>query len=288
MSGVDPQRKASQIRQAVAAWRRAGETVALVPTMGNLHVGHISLVELASRHADRVVVTIFVNPTQFDVGEDFDAYPRTLDDDRAMIDASGQVDALFVPEVAEIYPLGTEAAWRLDVPPLGRELCGAARPDHFSGVAGVVLRLLNIVGPDLIVLGQKDYQQLVIVEHMIADLRLPVGVVAGDTQRDEDGLAISSRNHYLTADERKRAPILHSTLEELGAELTGGNRDYGELEAAALKRLETSGFRPEYVEVRRTSDLSRPNGSQSADELIVLAAAWLGRARLIDNFRVSV
>lgn len=288
MSGVEPLRKASQIRQAVAAWRRAGETIALVPTMGNLHAGHISLVELASRNADRVVVTIFVNPTQFGVGEDFDAYPRTLGDDRAMIDGSGQVDTLFVPEVAEIYPFGTEAALRLEVPPLGRELCGATRPGHFSGVAGVVLRLLNIVGPDVIVLGQKDYQQLVIVEHMIADLRLPVGVLAGDTWRDEDGLAISSRNHYLTAVERKRAPILHSTLEQLGAELTGGNRDYGELEAAALEQLKQSGFRPEYVEVRRASDLGKPNGSHSADELIVLAAAWLGRARLIDNFRVVV
>ena len=164
------------------------------------------------------------------------------------------------------------------------------RPDRvtFSGVAGVVLRLLNIVGPDLIVLGQKDYQQLVIVEHMIADLRLPVGVVAGDTRRDADGLAISSRNHYLTADERKRAPILHSTLEQLGAELTDGNRDYGGLEAAAVERLKQSGFEPEYVEVRRASDLSKPNGSHSADELIVVAAAWLGRARLIDNLRVVV
>ena len=288
MPGVDPERTASQVRQKVAAWHRAGETIALVPTMGNLHSGHLSLVELASRHADRVIVTIFVNPTQFGVGEDFEAYPRTLDDDRGLIDRSGRVDALFVPDVAEIYPFGTDAAFHLEVPPLGQELCGATRPGHFDGVAGVVLRLLNIVGPDLIVLGEKDYQQLVIIERMIADLRLPVGVIPGDTQRDRDGLAISSRNHYLTADERKLAPILHSTLVQVGAKLADGNRDYRELEASAVAHLESSGFRPEYVEVRRTSDLGRPNGSQVPGELIILAAAWLGKARLIDNLRVAV
>lgn len=288
MAGVDPRRTASQIRQTVAGWRAAGLRIALVPTMGNLHAGHMSLAGLASELADRVVMTIFVNPTQFGVGEDFAQYPRTLADDTAMLAGAGTVDALFVPDVEEIYPFGTEAAFALDVPDLGRELCGTSRPDHFKGVASVVLRLLNIIAPDLLVLGRKDYQQLVIIERMIADLRLPVGVVAGQTQRDPDGLAISSRNLYLTAEERKRAPLLHSTLIEVGEKIAGGERDFPAVEQFALARLRDGGFKPDYVEVRKALDLAKPNGSQSPEELIVLAAAWLGRARLIDNFRFTV
>jgi pantoate--beta-alanine ligase len=286
VSGLDPQRTASQIRQTVAGWRALGETVAIVPTMGNLHGGHLSLAKLASEHADRVIMTIFVNPTQFGVGEDFASYPRTLAEDRALIDQAGTVDALFVPDVNEIYPNGTEAAFALVVPPLGRELCGASRPNHFDGVASVVLRLLNIVGPDYIVLGRKDYQQLVIIEHMVADLRLPVAVISGETQRDQDGLAISSRNHYLTDEQRIRAPLLHSTLLEVGNRLANGERDYARLEVSAVTRLKENGFDPDYVAVRRVDDLGRPNGSQSPEDLIVLAAAWLGQARLIDNLRV--
>lgn len=286
MSGLDPQRTASQIRQTVAGWCAGGETIALVPTMGNLHSGHLSLAELASEHADRVVLTIFVNPTQFGVGEDFDSYPRTLAEDRALIDRAGVVDALFVPDVKEIYPGGTDAAFGLEVPPLGRELCGASRPEHFNGVASVVLRLLNITSPDLIVLGRKDYQQLVIIERMIADLRLPVGVIAGETQRDQDGLAISSRNNYLTEAERSQAPLLHSILKEVGDKLANGDHDYFALENSALAQLKLGGFSPDYVSVRRAGDLSKPNGSGSTQELVVLAAAWLGQARLIDNLSV--
>jgi len=287
VSGLDPQRTASQIRQTVAGWRARGETVALVPTMGNLHVGHLSLAKLASEHADRVIMTIFVNPTQFGVGEDFESYPRTLGEDLSLIDQAGTVDALFVPEVREIYPNGTEAAFRIEVPPLGRDLCGATRPEHFSGVASVVLRLLNIVGPDYIVLGRKDYQQLVIIEHMVADLRLPIAVISGETQRDQDGLAISSRNHYLTDEQRERAAVLHSTLKEVGDKLAQGEHDYAALEGSAIARLKENGFNPDYVAVRRVGDLSKPNGDQSPNELIVLAAAWLGQARLIDNLRVN-
>lgn len=288
MFGVAPQRTANQIRQTVAGWRAVGDRIALVPTMGNIHVGHLSLAALAAQHAERVILTIFVNPTQFGVGEDFDSYPRTLEQDRALIDEAGTVDSLFVPEVSEIYPFGPESAYKLEVPPLGRELCGAVRPGHFDGVAGVVLRLLNIVTPDFLVLGRKDYQQLVILQRMIADLRLAVAVVAGETQRESDGLAISSRNHYLTREERVRAPLLRSTLKELGERLASGDRDYALLERLALDRLESQGFRPDYVEVRRALDLAKPNGSQTPGELIVLAAAWLGRARLIDNLSISV
>lgn len=287
MSGVEPQRTASQIRETIAGWRAARDTIALVPTMGNLHAGHLSLARLAAEQADRVVLTIFVNPTQFGVGEDFESYPRTLAEDRALIDADGAVDALFVPDVSEIYPSGPNEGFRLTVPKLGGELCGASRPGHFDGVASVVLRLLNIVAPDIIVLGRKDYQQLVIIERMIADLRLPIAVVAGETQRDDDGLAISSRNYYLTNDERRRAPLLHATLRELSERLAEGDKDYATLEQSALARLAAAGFRPDYVEVRCADSLGKPNGRHSPDDLVVLAAAWLGKARLIDNLRVG-
>lgn len=288
MAGIEPKHTASQIRESLAPWRAAGESIALVPTMGNLHSGHLSLARLASERADRVVVTIFVNPTQFGVDEDFESYPRTLDEDRRLIDSAGTVDALFVPERNEIYPHGTENAFQLRVPALGDELCGRTRPGHFAGVVGVVLRLINIVMPDMIVLGRKDYQQLVIIERMIADLRLPVGVIAGETQRDQDGLAISSRNVYLTAEERRRAPLLHATLREIGDRLKSGDRDYGALERSAVARLREGGFEPDYIEVRRARDLGKPNGGQTQAELVVLGAAWLGRARLIDNLRVPV
>lgn len=286
MSGVMVQRTASHLRETIAAWRSAGNRIALVPTMGNLHLGHLSLAELARHHADKVVMTIFVNPTQFGVGEDFESYPRTLKEDCALIDSAGTVDAVFVPDVSEIYPFGTGGAFSVVVPDLGAELCGAARPGHFNGVAGVVLRLLNIVGPDIVVLGRKDYQQLVIVERMIADLHLPIGVVAGETMRDADGLAISSRNFYLTAEERQRAPCLHATLQEIGERLAAGDKDYASLEQAAMQRLEREGFRPDYVEVRCVGSLGKPNGRQTPSDLVVLGAAWLGKARLIDNLAV--
>lgn len=287
MSGVVIKRTASQIRETVAGWRAARDSIALVPTMGNLHSGHLSLAELAAARADRVILTIFVNPTQFGVGEDFAAYPRTPAEDIALIDAAGSVDAVFQPAVDEIYPLGIDKAFQVKVPALGDELCGASRPGHFDGVASVVLRLLNIVAPDILVLGQKDYQQLFIIERMLADLRLPVAVIAGATRRDADGLAISSRNHYLTADERRRAPLLHATLRELGEHLARGERDYASLERDALQRLAAGGFRPDYVEVRCAQTLGKPNGHHAPGELIVLAAAWLGRARLIDNLRIT-
>lgn len=279
-------RTASHIRELVESWRRAHQTVALVPTMGNLHRGHASLVELAGGNADRVVLSIFVNPTQFGPGEDYAAYPRTLDEDRELVDETGLVDALLVPDVAEVYPFGVENAVGFVMPELARELCGAKRPGHFDGVGNVVCRLLNIVSPDILVLGRKDYQQVILLERMIADLRLPVQVISGETQRDDDGLAISSRNRYLTPAERKRAPVLHATLVHVRDALARGDRDFAALEALALLALKEAGFKPDYVEVRAARDLSKPNGRESTTELIVLAAAWLGKARLIDNVRV--
>lgn len=272
-----------EVRHLVAGWRAAHQTVALVPTMGNLHEGHLSLVRLARNVADRVVMSIFVNPTQFGPGEDFAKYPRTLEEDRAKLMADAPVDALFVPGEADIYPFGTGRAVRIVMPELSRELCGACRPGHFDGVASVVARLLNIVAPDSLVLGRKDYQQLVLLEHLAEDLRFAVRIVSGPTKREADGVAMSSRNRYLSADERRRAPALHAALEVVKGALLGGDRDYGRLEREAVATLERAGFKPDYVEIRRAADLARPSAGIDPAELIVLAAAWLGRARLIDN-----
>jgi len=271
------------VREQVQGWQAAHQTVALVPTMGNLHEGHLSLARLARKVADRVVMSIFVNPTQFGAGEDFEHYPRTLDEDKARLAGAGMVDLLFVPDEREIYPFGTKHAVRVVLPPLANELCGASRPGHFDGVATVVTRLLNIVDPDVLVLGRKDYQQLVLLERLIADLRMHARVVSGRTWREPDGVAMSSRNRYLTADERAKAPALHGALEKVRAALAGGATDYGALEREAVESLRRAGFDPDYVEIRMAADLARPRVDAEADELIVLGAARLGRARLIDN-----
>jgi pantoate--beta-alanine ligase len=276
---------AGAVRTAVAEWRAAGERVAFAPTMGNLHAGHMSLATLAAAAAPRVVMSIFVNPAQFGPAEDYAAYPRTLAEDGALIAAAGTVDLVFVPNAAEIYPFGVDEAVRVHVPTLGRDLCGASRPGHFDGVAAVVLRLLNIVTPDVLFLGQKDYQQFVIVERLIADLALRVDLRMGATHRESDGLAMSSRNRYLSAEERGRAPTLHGALTRARDALRSGASDHGRLIQEARADLARAGFRPEYVEIRRRADLALPTGSPS-EELVVLGAAWLGRARLIDNLFV--
>jgi pantoate--beta-alanine ligase len=275
----------SAVRATVAAWRAAGERIAFVPTMGNLHAGHMSLAALGAAAAPRVVMSIFVNPTQFGPNEDYAAYPRTLEADEALIAAAGNVDLLFVPAADEIYPFGLEQAVRIQLPALSRELCGAGRPGHFDGVATVVCRLLNIVAPDVLFLGQKDYQQLVLMQRMIEDLRLRVELRMGPTRREDDGLAMSSRNRYLDTAERSRAPALHAALARVREQLLTGARDFALLTAAASAELERAGFRPEYVEIRRQGDLARAE-QQSDEPLIVLGAARLGRARLIDNLLV--
>jgi pantoate--beta-alanine ligase len=276
----------AEVREAVGRWRAAREPVAFVPTMGNLHAGHVSLTELASGEAQRVVASVFVNPTQFGPSEDFAAYPRTLAEDAARLASAGTVDLLFVPNDREIYPFGAEQAVRVVLPPLSRELCGASRPGHFDGVATVVCRLLNIVAPDLLVLGQKDYQQVILLERMIADLRLPVVVRVGATQRESDGLALSSRNRYLDPEQRARAPALHAALAQLRDAVRGGAANYAALAAKAREALVGAGLDPDYVEVRRAADLAKPDGRDLPQDLVVLAAARLGRARLIDNLRI--
>lgn len=276
----------SAVREAVARWRAAGETIAFAPTMGNLHAGHLSLARLGARAAGRVVMSIFVNPTQFGPSEDYAAYPRTLAEDTASISAAGDVDLLFVPSVAEVYPFGTADAVRVQLPESSRDLCGASRPGHFDGVASVVCRLLNIVQPDVLFLGQKDYQQWMLVRRMIDDLRMPIDLRMGPTLREADGLAMSSRNRYLDATERSRAPALHATLADVAAEIRRGRTDFLGLCAEARGALERAGFRPDYVEIRRREDLARADPGSAGEARIVLGAAWLGRARLIDNLFV--
>jgi len=271
------------LRRQMAAWRAAGESAALVPTMGNLHGGHLELVREARRRADRVVVSIFVNPLQFGAGEDFEAYPRTLRQDAERLEHA-RADLLFAPSSEELYPQRREAQTRVEVPGLSGILCGASRPGHFAGVATVVCKLFNLVQPDLALFGEKDFQQLLVIRRMTEDLCIPVEIVGVATVREPDGLARSSRNGYLTPEERCRAPALYRILRETAAAVENGDRDYPALEAGAAEKLTSAGFEPDYVSIRRAADLAAPKRHER--DLVILAAARLGRARLIDNLRV--
>ncbi len=278
-------RTIASLRENLHGWREFDESVALVPTMGNLHAGHLSLVEIAHKQADRVVVSIFVNPAQFGPGEDFAAYPRTLDSDRRQL-GRAKVDILFAPPVEEIYPHRECAATVVSVPELSGILCGEFRPGHFDGVASVVTRLFNIIQPDTAVFGQKDYQQLLVIRRLQADLHLPVKIVAGPTAREPDGLALSSRNQYLDAGGRAQAPGLHRTLSTCARLLRQGGRKFAALENRGMADLVGAGFRPDYFAIRNSADLSPP--TVTSRNLVVLAAGHLGRARLIDNLLVDL
>ncbi len=268
------------LREQLVEWHQLGDSVALVPTMGNLHKGHMSLVQLAAEKAEHVVVSVFVNPTQFAEGEDFDGYPRTPEKDARQLTRAG-VDVLFTPSVEDIYPLGFDDATRVSVPGLADILCGEYRNGHFDGVASVVLRLLNIVSPDVAVFGQKDYQQLIILRRMAEELHLNTKILAGPTFRDDTGLAMSSRNQYLTDSEMLTAPLLYATLEGVREKLLAGGVDIRALETEAKKQLTAAGFQPDYFSVRRAVDLSE--AEKSPGNLVIMAAAILGKARLIDN-----
>ena len=274
-----------ELAEQMAEWRDHGDHVALVPTMGNLHKGHLALVELAREHAERVVVSVFVNPTQFGAGEDFESYPRTLERDARRLKKTG-ADLIFAPAVDTMYPFGLDMATRVSVPGLTENLCGATRPGHFDGVTTVVARLFSIVQPDTAVFGQKDYQQQLVIRHMTEDLNLPITIITGETVREDDGLAMSSRNSYLTESERAVAPRLHEILEHLGDQLQDGKRDFENLEAHGSKQLTAAGFDVDYVAIRRAQNLEMPD--RDCDELVVLGAATLGKARLIDNIVVTI
>ncbi len=267
------------LRSRVKAWRRSGLRVGFVPTMGNLHAGHFSLVELARRHADKVVASVFVNPTQFGPDEDFGRYPRTPEADAQGLQAAG-CDALWLPSVEVMYPFGADQAVQMRVPGITDTLDGAHRPGHFDGVATVVARLFNQVQSDVAVFGRKDYQQLAVISYLVRDLAFPVEILAAETLRDADGLAMSSRNQYLDERERAIAPTIHRVLQAMRDGCIEGTTRNG-IEAAADRTLRESGFVPDYAVLRRR-DLSEPVDGETG-ALVALIAARLGTTRLIDN-----
>ena len=273
------------LRSVIGRWKRSGYTIALVPTMGNLHEGHISLLNHARECADRTVLSIFVNPIQFGKGEDYDKYPSTLADDKNKLEKYG-LDLLFTPDLKQLYPGGTGIDTRINVPGLSNILCGESRPNHFSGVATVVTKLLSNVQPDMAFFGEKDYQQVLVIKRMAHDLCLPVDIVGLPIVREPDGLAMSSRNAYLAQNERRRAPEIYQTLKAAAESLRQGKQSIEDIEQEALGRLEKASFRPEYVSIRRAEDLGKPIAGDT--RLSILIAAWLGRARLIDNLKVRI
>lgn len=273
---------AAGVAAACGAWRRGGCSIALVPTMGNLHAGHLALVDRARALAERVVVSLYVNPTQFGANEDLANYPRTPAEDLAALRAAG-VDLVYRPAEAEIYPRGPAQAFAVRVPPAYADtLCGAFRPGHFDGVASVVLRLFLQVQPDLAVFGEKDYQQLLVIRRLVADLRLSIGIESVPVIREPDGLAMSSRNRYLTPAQRSQAPTLYQALVEAASALGTGEAP-AEVSRQGAETIAAAGLRPQYFEVRGADDLAPAHAGQA---LRVLVAAYAGTTRLIDNIAV--
>ncbi|MEQ1545527.1 pantoate--beta-alanine ligase [Methyloglobulus sp.] len=271
------------LRNIAKKWRKAGESIAFVPTMGSLHAGHLKLVEEAKKSADRMVVSIFVNPAQFGVGEDFEVYPRTEDEDKQKLQAS-EVDLLFLPNVSEMY--GDGAKTLVSVKNLSMLHCGASRPGHFDGVATVVCKLFNMVQPDVAFFGQKDFQQLAIIRTMVSDLNIPVEIMSVETVRESSGLAMSSRNGYLFSEELQVAPKLYQALCVARDEILLGEKRYSAIENEAVTYLQNAGFMVDYFSVCRVDDLYKADKRET--DLVVLAAAKLGRTRLIDNICFSV
>lgn len=272
-----------EIRAALAQERSSGHSISFVPTMGNLHDGHMALVRAGRKVTDCVVVSIFVNPMQFGQNEDLDAYPRTLEQDQEKLILEG-VKYLFAPTAREMYPHGANT--RIIVPGLSDILCGASRPGHFSGVATICSKLFNIVQPDIAVFGEKDYQQLTIIRHMVDDLCIPVRIVGVETGRAQDGLALSSRNQYLSENERSVSSVLYAALVEARDKLLAGERNYHEMEQAAIEKLQAAGLRPDYFHIMSRDRLEAPTPVDGA--LVILAAAQLGKARLIDNVQLDL
>ena len=272
------------VREQVNAWKQAGLKVALVPTMGNLHAGHMTLLKKANDLADKVIASIFVNPLQFGPFEDYDQYPRTPDSDGKKLSDNG-CELLFIPSVEEMYPLGREQATLINVPVISEILCGQDRPGHFTGMATVVSKLLNSVQPDVAIFGQKDFQQLMIIRRMVLDLCMPVEILGAKTNREDDGLAMSSRNQYLSQDERAIAPKLYATLQAAANKLKAGDRNFSAIEDECIAKLSELSLRPSYFEIRQANDLQKP--SPDCKDFVIITAAWLGRARLIDNLLVS-
>ena len=271
------------LRAQISAWRQNGERIAFVPTMGNLHNGHLKLVDVAKSRADRVIVSIFVNPMQFGKNEDLDSYPRTLEADCAGLTAH-HADAVFTPTPELMYPRGLDVQTFVEVPLLGDLHCGASRAGHFRGVSTIVCKLFNLVQPDIACFGQKDYQQLAIIRQMVTDLSLPIEIIGVPTERAADGLALSSRNGYLNAGQRAIAPTLYQLLQQLRAQILAGNHDYRSLEQHTKQQLSATGFTPDYIDISDQTDLTL--ATSAGQKKVVLAAAWLGSTRLIDNLEI--
>ncbi|ROL78580.1 pantoate--beta-alanine ligase [Pseudomonas protegens] len=274
-----------ELRAAVARARSEGKRIGFVPTMGNLHSGHAALVAKAAQRVDFVVASIFVNPLQFGAGEDLDKYPRTLTADQEKLLEAG-CHLLFAPSVEEMYPDGMAGQTRVSVPQLSEGLCGASRPGHFEGVATVVSKLFNMVQPDLAVFGQKDYQQLAVIRALVHDLNMPIQIIGEPTVRAADGLALSSRNGYLSAEQRAIAPVLYRSLSQIAQAIRDGERDYPTLVAEQQQQLEAAGLRRDYLEIRHGQNL-RPATAEDRD-LVILVAAYLGATRLIDNLHLDL
>ena len=273
-----------ELRTILRGYRRQGKTIGLVPTMGNLHEGHISLVRKATEAADVVVTSIFVNPMQFGAGEDLDTYPRTLAEDQEQLEAAGNT-LVFAPGVEEVYPDGLARQTQVVVPEVSDGHCGASRPGHFEGVATVVTMLFNMVQPDIAVFGEKDWQQLAVIRKLTRDLVLPVEIVGAPTVREADGLAKSSRNGYLTPDERKIAPVVYQSLQEAAQAVSSGRTDFETIEAEARAKLSDAGLRPDYFNIVNSQSL-KP-ASPGDTDITLLVAAFLGTTRLIDNVSIS-
>jgi len=269
-----------QLRAAISQARSADKRIALVPTMGNLHAGHIALIKQAVERADFVVASIFVNPLQFGPNEDLDSYPRTLAEDQSKLFDAG-CNLLFTPSAADMYPQGMDQHTTVSVPGVSAGLCGGSRPGHFDGVATVVCKLLNMVQPDMALFGEKDYQQLAVIRKMVADLNMPVQIFGVPIVRDEDGLALSSRNGYLSAQQRASAPALHQCMQAVKAHIKNGRNDYAVLFEQFNTDLQAAGFRLDYVELRDALSLQLADANST--QLVLLAAAYLGTTRLIDN-----
>ncbi len=274
-----------ELRAAVAEARKQGKQIALVPTMGNLHAGHAALVEKAAQCADFVVASIFVNPMQFGPTEDLDKYPRTLQADQQRLTEAG-CHLLFHPDVEQMYPGGMGEQTRVSVPGVSEGLCGASRPGHFEGVATVVTKLFNMVQPDIAVFGQKDFQQLAVIRTMVRDLNMPIQIIGEPTVRAESGLALSSRNGYLSDEQRETASVLYRSLKQIAQAIQSGERDLAKLLAAAQQEHAAAGLRADYLEVREAQSLRAV--SPGDRELVVLVAAYLGNTRLIDNLSFSL
>ena len=274
--------KILDLREIRRTWQNSAKVIAFVPTMGNLHQGHLNLVREAKKQADIVVVSIFVNPMQFGPDEDLEAYPRTFQSDSRLLESLG-VDVLFMPDASDIYARGLEQQTFVEVPGLSYMICGASRPGHFRGVATIVCKLFNMVQPNLAFFGEKDFQQLQVIKAMVTDLSMNLKVFGVATTREDDGLAMSSRNHYLRVTERKLAPTLYEKMQQLVGEIQAGRRDFIKLTQEYKLELSTLGFNPDHLEIRNIENLLQP-GHEDQD-LVLLAAAFLGKTRLIDNLQ---